>query len=325
MISNISSWLILLVLGLSAFLILSISSLQKISQVMGALVALMGLVFLYMAITVAPSFVELASNSLIPQIPADSSVLILGLIGTTIIPYNLFLGGSFSSKANALREAQVGLSIAIILGGVISMSVLIVGTLVVGEFSFEVLAEALELKFGASGRYILAFGLLGAGFTSTVTATLAAAITAQSLFGNMDKQEWQTSGIYFRAVWMAILLIGLGSGLSGVKPIPVIIFVQALNGFILPLLVFLLIRLVNDANILPQEQRNGIFGNTLLLITLVVTTVLGMNSLLQVITNVWGKTLLNEIQLPLMSVTVFLVILCALWQIYHLSVSNKNK
>jgi len=92
MISNISSWLILLVLGLSAFLILSISSLQKISQVMGALVALMGLVFLYVAITVAPSFVELASNSLIPQISADSSVLILGLIGTTIVPYNLFLG-----------------------------------------------------------------------------------------------------------------------------------------------------------------------------------------------------------------------------------------
>ena len=46
-------------------------------------------------------------------------MLILGIIGTTVVPYDLFLGSGIVDKSQTIREARVGLSIAIILGGII--------------------------------------------------------------------------------------------------------------------------------------------------------------------------------------------------------------
>ena len=61
-----------------------------------------------------------------------------------------------------------------------------------------------------------------------------------------------------------MLLIGFLFGISGVKPIPVILVVQALNGFVLPLLAYFLILLVNDSNVIPQAERHAIWYDGIL-------------------------------------------------------------
>lgn len=270
-----------LLLGILAGLILMIPSLKVVSRIMGLMVIVLGISFLYTAIKLQPSFSSLLKGAFIPAIPdqRQAPFLILGLIGTTIVPYNIFLGSGLGKQIKGISAMRFGLAVAILLGGLFSMSVVVVGTAVSGEFSFEKLAEALVLESGKGGRILLGTGLFAAGFTSAITAPLASAITLKSIFGDNSKR-WSENGIYYRLSWMLVLLTGLLFALIGFKPIPAIITAQALNGFTLPFISFFLVWILNDPS--KTGQGNSAINNLLLSISLVITLVIGLKNLLNV-------------------------------------------
>ena len=276
---DLPSHVLVLSIGILAALLLNIPSLKAISSILGFVVVLMGVGFLITAILVKPEISEIIRGAFVPRIPNSSQagILILGLIGTTIVPYNLFLGSGISNKNQKVGEMRFGLAIAILLGGIFSMAVLIVGTSVLAEFSFQELASALNSKIGVGGKYLLGFGLFAAGFTSAVTAPLAAAITLKSLFGTKDPEKWKTNSVRFKLGWLVVLLIGMGFALSKVKPIPAIILAQALNGFLLPFVSIFLFIAINNSEI-TQGKTNSLFGNVFMILVIFVTLILGMNS-----------------------------------------------
>ena len=145
------------ILGIAAAIILFVPSLKFISRLMGVLVMVLGVLFLYTAIRIAPPFNELMKGLFIPAMPAGSQApwLALALIGTTIVPYNLFLGSGISKGVKHVSEMRWGLIVAILLGGVFSLAVVIVGSAVQGEFSFPALADALSARSGVSGKVVL--------------------------------------------------------------------------------------------------------------------------------------------------------------------------
>jgi Mn2+/Fe2+ NRAMP family transporter len=67
--------------------------------------------------------------------------------------------------------------------------------------------------------------------------------------------------------------------MSGVKPIPVILTVQALNGLLLPLLTFYLIWMASDASIVPRQHQHGRAYNLVLLLILFATLVIGLHNI----------------------------------------------
>ncbi len=279
LIFNIPASILVLFIGCIAAFVLSIPSLKIISTIMGFVVVLMGLGFLITAVLVRPSFTEIISGTFIPRLPSsdEAGILVLGLIGTTIVPYNLFLGSGISNKNQSIHEMRFGLTVAILLGGLFSMAVLIVGTSVSSEFSFESLSIALQEKIGRSGKYLLGFGLFAAGLTSAITAPLAAAITLKSLFGNKNPEKWETGSINFKLGWIAILLAGIGFALGNVKPVPAIIVAQALNGFLLPFISIFLFVVINDDDI-TKGKKNSFLLNVFMILVIFITLVLGINS-----------------------------------------------
>ncbi|MGC3943984.1 MAG: divalent metal cation transporter [Chryseolinea sp.] len=116
-------------------------------------------------------------------------------------------------------------------------------------------------KVGTFGAVALALGLFGAGFASAITSPYAAAIITRTVF------EARTERIP-RLIWIGVLLTGFVIGVSGLKPIPVIVVVQAVNGFILPFMVIFLLLVINDPDITPRAYMHGWLYNVILLITL---------------------------------------------------------
>ncbi|MCK4923189.1 MAG: Nramp family divalent metal transporter [Bacteroidales bacterium] len=283
-----------LIISTFAATILLIPSLKIIARIMGVLVMILGISFLVTAIKIGPELGEITSGLFSFRIPEHSQapVLILGLIGTTIVPYNLFLGSGLTNNKQGLSEMRSGLAIAVILGGIFSMAVLIVGSSVIGEFSFENLSMALDRKAGNSGKILLGTGLFAAGFTSAITAPLAAAITLKSLSGSLNLNHWKPAGKYFRLSWSFILLIGTGFALIDIKPVPAIILAQALNGLILPFISFFLVWAINDKEI--SKVKNTILNNVLLFITLVVSLVIGLRNLLNALSKINSIKYLNN-------------------------------
>ena len=72
---------------------------------------------------------------------------------------------------------RLGIILAVIIGGIISISILLVGTMIEGDFSFEALATTLRDNLGPWAGRFFAIGLFAAGLSSAITAPLAAAVT----------------------------------------------------------------------------------------------------------------------------------------------------
>ena len=293
---GIPSWLLTLAIGLLAGTVLMAGSVQAVARLLGLVVALMGVAFLICAVRLGPPPGDLLRNAMIPSLPAGAGVLALGLVGTTVVPYNLFLGSGLA-RGQSLASARFGLAVAIPLGGIISMAIVVVGTAVTGEFSYETLVQALTERLGGWADMLFAFGLFAAGFSSAVTAPLAAALSVRGFLGVRDGLEgdrpptsdrWSDRSWRYRAVWASVLAFGLACGLADLAPIPAIILAQALNGVILPLVAVFLWLCLNDRELMGDRLLCGPVANVLLGVSVVLTFLLGTTGVLRALCRVAG-------------------------------------
>lgn len=275
-----------LLTGLVAAALLAAGSPRRVAMALAAFVALMGVAFLLTAVRLTPDAGALAAGALLPTLPSGAGLLALGLVGTTVVPYNLFLGSGVA-RGQTLGELRFGLAVAILLGGLISMGVLVVGAAVDGPFELAAVGEVLAARLGGWAGPLFAWGLFAAGLSSAVTAPLAAALTARGLFG----ERWAAGTWRYRAVWGGVLLTGLAFGLSGVRPTPAIVLAQALNGVLLPLVAVFLLLAVNDRGLVGRRGLNGAFSNTAMAAVTVVALTLGLTQIGRALSAVTGRPL----------------------------------
>ena len=285
--TDISPKLLTLLIGAIAGSLLWFQSPRVVARLLSLIVAAMGIAFLVTAWRIGPPLGEVIQGTFIPSLPSGSGVLVLGLLGTTVVPYNLFLGSALAPGED-LSDLRLSLAVAIGFGGIISMAILIAGTAVAGTFSFEALSGVLEQKLGGWTKNLFAVGLLGAGFSSAVTAPLAAALTAsQMLATDRSDVRWGQRSWRYRAVWLGVLVTGVGFGVSNIRPIPAIVLAQALNGLLLPLVSIFLFRAVNDRRLMgPHTNRLG--ANLIMSVVVTVSLLLGVSTLGRAISAAFG-------------------------------------
>ncbi len=306
--------LMLLTIGLVAALMLWQGKYRTIANLLGLVVAIMGVMFLFVAFNSGVQAGAAVQAMVLPRWNPDAGLLIISLIGTTIVPYNLFLASGISQGQN-IGEMRVGLILAVIIGGLISMGILIAGTQVVGEFSFDRLAEALSVQLGDWAAYFFAFGLFAAGLTSSITAPLAAAVTARSLFGQNEK-GWMPRSGNFRLVWGIVILIGLTFSLTNIQPIPAIIAAQAINGVLLPVVAIFLILTINDRDLIPEAFLNRWWTNVLMMIVLAVCCFLGLNNILKALKRIGlFEALADDLGYGVVGTITTLILLWVGWKI----------
>jgi Mn2+/Fe2+ NRAMP family transporter len=254
--------------GIVCAALLWVGSTQGLANMLGLVVFAMGGAFIYVAFGTPVTPAELTKALITPAFPSGSLLLINSLIGTTIVPYNLFFGSSIVQN-QSMGEMRLGIWVAVVLGGIISVVLLLAGLLIPTDFSYPHMAQVLSERLGSWAGSLFAFGLFAAGFASSLTAPLAAAVTAQSLLGIR-----KNSGTH-RAIWLTVLATGLTFGLLNVTPIPVIVAVQAINGILLPFVTVFLFMAVNNQALLGDAYCNSLWQNLAMGVVVLVTAVLG--------------------------------------------------
>ena len=272
-----------MIIGIIAFILLYIGNYKILEKTLISLVVVMSLAFLITAIMTKPDMSEILKGLFVPKISDDSIFTIIALVGTTVVPYNLFLHASLVKekwkKESDLKYAKRDTIIAVVLGGVVSMCIIISAAAIK---SFEVtnasdLAKGLEPLFGNYASVFLSVGLFAAGITSAITAPLAAAYVASGCLGwDSDMKSKQ-----FRAVWIFILALGVVFSSIGFKSIEIIKFAQVANGLLLPVIAGFLVWIMNKSSILGR-YKNSLFQNILGFIILAITVFLGVKSILKV-------------------------------------------
>jgi manganese transport protein len=271
--------------GVVAYLLLRTGSYRVVERVLVALVGLMALTFLVTAAMVRPPLMPLLSGLFVPTIPGGAGMLyVAGLIGTTVVPYNLFLHASAVRERwtgpDDLPAARLDLGVSILVGALVSMAIVATSAAMAeraGEAhvaSAADMAVQLEPLLGAHARVFFAVGLLAAGLTSAITAPLAAAYaTAGALGWPRDLHD-----IRLRAVWMIVLAAGIVFAGLGVRPVPAILFAQVANGILLPAIAVFLLLAVNDRRAMG-DRANGTAMNVAGIAVVVVALGLGLRAL----------------------------------------------
>jgi NRAMP (natural resistance-associated macrophage protein)-like metal ion transporter len=271
-----------LILGLFCFVLLFWGKYKLIEKLLISLVIIISLCFIITAILIQPSLSEILSGFVPRSVEPKEILLIIGLIGTTVVPYNLFLHASIVSEKwkspEDLSKVRIENRVAILLGGIISILIIIVAA-GMHERQIEISSAAdmaiqLEPLLGNYAKFFMAMGLFAAGITSAITAPLAAAYAARGLFG-WDKNN---KDIKFRAVWIIILGIGVSFASLGIKPILIIKFAQVTNGILLPVIAGYILYLVNKKSLL-KNYTNNTFQNITGIIVILITLALSFRTL----------------------------------------------
>ena len=242
------------------------------------LVAIMGLMFFVAAFFCRPAVNELMAG-LVPSIPAGSEWLLIGLIGTTVVSYNLFLHASAAATfwgdsedlQHSIRHSLTDTVISVCIGGAITAAILITAAMTFPEKQaighVKEVAEQLQPMLGQWAEYAFAIGLLAAGLTSSITAPIAAAFATSGCFGwDAKLSNWK-----LKAVSLGVIAVGLGFAWAyGSSPAETIVFAQVANGLLLPVVVAFLLFTMNQSKVMG-EFKNNLFANLLGIVILLVT------------------------------------------------------
>ncbi len=271
---------LILAISLIAAAMLVFSKPVWIERVLIALVLVMSMAFLLTFLLTRPDFMAMLAG-LVPRIPDGGLMTAIALIGTTIVPYNLFLHAASVQQrwksSVQLPEANADNAISIGLGGLVSIAIMATaaGALMGGNTEIRSavdMARQLEPLFGNLAVYTLGIGLFAAGLTSAITAPLATGYVVREIFakwaGNSEKVPFAIG---------ALLVIATGAivASSGYSPIEIIFVAQIANGLLLPIIAFFLLRLANDSELLG-EHANDMRANLLGILILAITTLLGI-------------------------------------------------
>lgn len=247
-------------LSAAALLILWQRKYRLVEKFLVALVGLMSVSFLATAVIIRPNLGEVF-RGLVPSFPANSTFLILALIGTTVVPYNLFLhssavGQKWKGKEN-LRLVRRDILVSVTLGGLLSIAIVV--TSAAAFFAKNVtlqsgaqMAQQLKPLFGPAANILFGLGFFAAGLSSAITAPYAASFASSGILG--WKKGIEAPG--FKYVSTGVIAAGFAVSLFKLNPIAVIVFAQVANGLILPVASIFLLLILND------RKRMGDLANT---------------------------------------------------------------
>jgi NRAMP (natural resistance-associated macrophage protein)-like metal ion transporter len=252
---------------ISAFVVWFVVVKGNFKQVERFLIAisLIYLTYVFSGVMSNPPWKEVARQIMVPRIRLDKDYLLLfiTMVGTTITPYMQFYLQSavvdkgirideyryakFDVYAGSFMTVFIAFFIVLSTGTILHPAGVIVD-------SAEHAAQALQPLAGEFASHLFAVGLLNASFLAAFVLPLATAYGLSEAFG------WE-SGInktfreapQFLGFYTAFIVIGAGVILLPNAPLIKIMYLsQTINGMLLPVVLIIMLRMVNDASIMGE-------------------------------------------------------------------------
>jgi len=273
-----------ILIGIILVGIILVGSYNVFEKLLIGLVFTMSITFIITAILSKPSLGDLISG-LKPSVNDTNYLYVIGLIGTTVVPYNLFLHSYLAKeKWKTIEDYKFSIPdtiISILIGGIISISIIITAASNNHLINGSSIKNAIDLGsqltpyLGNFSKYFISIGLFSAGITSSITAPIATSYALSGIFNY--KAEWKDKK--FKTVAIVIILFGVLFSSINYNPIIIIKLAQFINGLFLPLISIFLLWAINQKEIMGN-YINSISYNLLGIIIIMVSILIGLKSLL---------------------------------------------
>jgi len=247
-------------------------------------VSIMGFSFLTSLFLVYPAPEEVV-RGIIPSIPdvPGGELMVAAFVGTTMaaatfLSRPLFVKGKGWDLSNSDQQKKDAI-IAAILVFVISGSVMAVASGALFHQGLKInsvldMANTLQPIAGKFATSLFFFGTLSAGLSSIFPCLLIAPL----LIADYQSGVLDTSSRQFRLITAAACLVALIGPILGYNPIMIQIVSQVLNVFVLPLVIFGIIMIVNNKTIM-KGYRTGPMVNFGLVLSFVFACIISYNGI----------------------------------------------
>jgi Mn2+/Fe2+ NRAMP family transporter len=236
-----------------------------------------------------PAWGQVAQAMVTPHFSLQREFLFtfVAVVGTTISPYmQIFVQSAVVDKDvrpenYALTRADVWLgtlfAIAIVFFVIVSTATTLHPQGIRVDSAADA-ARALEPLAGSYARYLFGIGLFGASMLAAGVLPLATAYSISEALG-FEKgvsRSFREAPIFigiFTALVVVGALVALVTGRE--RQISVLLVTQVINGLLLPVILFAVLRLANNREIMG-EYVNGPFYNAAALLTTVIVSALSL-------------------------------------------------
>lgn len=251
------------------------NAIKYLEKLLTVCVSIMAVVFVVTTIVVKPDLAAVAQG-LIPHVPNGAIMTCVSLIGTTVVPYNLFIHATSSRQTwkdpEQIPLANFDVMMSMSIGGLITAAILITaGTVMIGQEVNSAIDMAGQLKplLGDFSVPFLAIGLTAAGISSAVITPLGVSYVFAGLFNwKLDKSDKR---FFFTNI--GVVVIGIIGAATGFNPLTIIMAAQAVNGVFLPVSVLVLLYLASRSSVMGPYKNKGyqvVLGALVFLISLVI-------------------------------------------------------
>lgn len=248
---------------------------KLLKNVLVSIVLLMSVSFFITALLTKPNLQDLLYGLFMPTFNSKDTLTIVGLLGTTVVPYNLFLRAALVKDEHfSLESLRRDTVFAVGLGGLVSLCIIISAAALEGQSveSASDLGQALAPLYGDFATTLMSLGLFAAGITSAITAPMAAAFVVCECFG------WRTNSKGYKSIALLVLATGVILSSMQIRPIEVVRFAQITNGILLPVVGLFLVFLVNNSKLM-QGKTASVTSNIILSFIELFLLFLGVKSL----------------------------------------------
>lgn len=278
-------------IAITALVVVWIGRFDVLQALLTLLVFIMSCLFIAAAVACGPDLFKIAKSLVIPSIQPGSEWFVIALIGTTVVPYNLFLHANAAAKKwavdktdakdvtdlqrSAVRFSLLDTILSVFIGGVITAAILVTAAVAFGDTEAQLnnvkdIALQLRPTLGQWAETMFAVGLFAAGLTSAITAPIAAGYATAGCFGwPAELSDWR-----LKATATLVVIAGAVCGvLFGNSPKEAIITAQVANGLLLPIIAAFLLVAVNREKLMgPFRNRinRNILGGIVVMVTLLI-------------------------------------------------------
>lgn len=214
--------------------------------------------------------------------------LSIAIIGTTITPWmQFFLQANIVDKGVSIKNYKYQIAdvvVGSVCTNIISVSVVVCagislfGSNTIIDFTnIKIFSDALKPVAGTFAPVLFGAGLFAASFLAAAVLPLSTAYSFSEAFGfeiGISKKFREAPVFYI--IFIFTLLFGASVVLLSDKFVDIMINAQAISGFLLPVILIFMLKLINNANIMGK-YKNNLFYNIIAWIissVLIIMTVL---------------------------------------------------
>ncbi len=248
--------------------------------------------YIVSAFLAKPDWGEIGHATVVPHISASSGFLLLaiGLVGTTIAPWMQFYIQASTVEKSIKKEELNYSRIDVIVGSIMAVAVAAFIIITCGSTLFKAgvkvssaaeAAQALAPLAGKHAETLFALGLLAAGLFSSGILPLSTSYHVCEGMGwpaGINHRYGEAKQFYL--LYGSIIVVGAVPMLiPGIPLLKVMYFSQVCNGVLLPFVLLMMLKLVNDKSLMG-EHTNGLVLNLVSYLTVILVIILTLGSFL---------------------------------------------